>query len=180
MWLSETPEVPSKGWDASSIRILTIGKFLHIGSQKQVLALNTHLDNQGTVSRLESAKLIARRAQALSDVGGEEALPVFLAGDFNSEPGQEAYEYITKSAPFSDTFDLVPMVEHYGNSATFTGFGFGSEPPKRIDFIFTRYEDSNPSNSPWEVRNYAVLPNRFDDGVFSSDHRVVVADMILK
>lgn len=180
VWLSETPKVPSKGWDAASVRILTTGKFLHIESQTQILALNTHLDDQGIISRLESAKLIAERAQVLSDIGGDRSVPVFLAGDFNSEPSQEAYEYITQNGTFSDTFDLVPVVEHYGDNTTFTGFGFEDEAPKRIDFVFTQYKGNNPLSTPWEVLDYAVLPNRFDDGVFSSDHRAVVANMILK
>jgi endonuclease/exonuclease/phosphatase family metal-dependent hydrolase len=31
----------------------------------------------------------------------------------------------------------------------------------------------------WRVDGYSVLPNVFDDGVFSSDHRCVVADVVL-
>ncbi len=32
----------------------------------------------------------------------------------------------------------------------------------------------------WEVSGYAVLPNRFEDGVYHSDHRAVVTDVLLK
>jgi hypothetical protein len=29
------------------------------------------------------------------------------------------------------------------------------------------------------VEGYAVLPNRFDDGIYISDHRAVVGDVVL-
>jgi hypothetical protein len=31
----------------------------------------------------------------------------------------------------------------------------------------------------WDVVGYSVLPNRFDDGVYYSDHRAVVVDTVL-
>ena len=177
VWMSPTPDVPSgPAWDAGSIRIVTIGKFLHIESNKEILVMNTHLDNVGTVSRLNSAKILADRAKSLSAPD----LPVFLTGDFNSETDQEAYQYITQSAPFADSYDKVPLIDHYGNNDTFTGFGFDGELPSRIDFIFTRYEEGNASDTPWTVQNYAVLQSRFDDGVYDSDHRAVIADLMLK
>ena len=175
VWMSPTPDVPSIGWDAGSIRIVTIGKFLHLETQTEILAMNTHLDNVGTVSRLNSAKILADRAETFS----QPDLPVLLTGDFNSETNQEAYQYITQQAPFADSYDKVPLIDHYGNNDTFTGFGYDGELPSRIDFIFTRYEEGNASNTPWVVQNYAVLQSRFDDGVYNSDHRAVVADLML-
>ena len=177
VWLSPTPDVPSIGWDAGSIRIVTIGKFLHRKTQTEILAMNTHLDNEGTVSRLNSAKILADRAESFSQPNN---VPVFLTGDFNSETDQEAYEYITQDAPFADSYDKVPLIDHYGNNNTFTGFGYDGAPQTRIDFIFTRYEEGNSSNTPWAVQNYAVLQSRFEDGVYNSDHRAVVADLLLK
>lgn len=34
--------------------------------------------------------------------------------------------------------------------------------------------------SPWQIEGYAVLPNLFDDGIYLSDHRAVVGDLVLK
>ena len=180
IWLSETPDVPSKSWDAASTRILTVGKFEHIRTGVRVLALNTHLDDQGSTSRLESAKIIADRAKTLSRTEEGRPLPVFLTGDFNSAPSQEAYEYITKQSPFEDTFEVTPKAEHYGNKDTFTGFGFEEAPLQRIDFVFVRQEESGGSRDPWTANGYGCLPNRFDDGVYTSDHRAVVVDLRLK
>ena len=174
VWLSETPEVPSRGWDAASVRILTVGEFRHIQTGKLTTALNTHLDDQGSTSRLQSAKIIADRARDLSKEG---TIPVFLAGDFNSEPGQEAYQHMVSETPFVDAFDQVPPTDHYGNEDTYTGFGSG--PPQRLDFIFTLSSDESTSSYPWTVTGYACLANKFEDGVYSSDHRAVVVDMTL-
>jgi len=169
IWLSETPDRPSKGWDASSTRILTIGHFRHIETDTKVVAMNTHLDDQGSQSRLESAKIIAKKVQEVAPS------PVFLAGDFNSEPGQEAYSVLNSTdSPVQDLRDQVPTAARYGHENTFTGFGYGREPLKRIDFLFLGKDDG------WEARGYSVLESRFDDGVYNSDHRAVVGDVVLK
>jgi endonuclease/exonuclease/phosphatase family metal-dependent hydrolase len=169
IWLSETPDQPSKGWDASSTRILTITKFKHIESGQDIVALNTHLDDQGSKSRLESAKIIAGQVEKVAP------LPVFLAGDFNSEPGQEAYSTLcAENSPVYDLHDQKSSSARYGHKYTFTGFGHEFEPKKRIDFLFLSKGDV------WETRGYSVLESRFEDGVFNSDHRAVVGDVLLK
>ncbi|KAG0647752.1 Transcription factor himD [Hyphodiscus hymeniophilus] len=158
-WLSETPRVPSKGWDASSTRIATIGQFIHCGSGKLVIVVSTHLDDQGAKSRKESAKLILGVLEVEAGLAGAEA--VLLAGDFNSAPDDEAYLVVTnKDSGMADVHDLVTAHKRYGNELTFTGFHHESE-PKRIDFIFSRKKDNI------KYGTYAVLPNRFDDGVYS-------------
>ncbi|WEW61182.1 hypothetical protein PRK78_006672 [Emydomyces testavorans] len=176
VWLSETPNVPSKGWDAGSIRIVTIGVFTHRESRKTVLAMCTHLDNQGTKSRYESAKLILRKIdEYLHGEFKDRISGVFLAGDFNSEVNQEAYKVFTDAtSPLIDTRDQLKPGDRYGNEITYTGFGYEGEPTARIDYILVG--PRTEAGFPWTVKGYAVLPNRFDDGVFNSDHRAVVAD----
>jgi endonuclease/exonuclease/phosphatase family metal-dependent hydrolase len=171
LWLSETPKVPSKGWDAASTRIATVGQFVHHTSGQLIIVVSTHLDDQGAKSRKESAKLILSVLEF--EAGFARADAVLLAGDFNSPPNDEAYRVVT--APDSgmvDVNDMVPTEKRYGNEITFTGFCHESA-PKRIDFIFSRKTDKLLYGS------YAVLPNRFDDAVYSSDHRACVADLQL-
>jgi endonuclease/exonuclease/phosphatase family metal-dependent hydrolase len=162
--------VPSKGWDAASTRIATIGHFEHFKTGQRVLITTTHFDDQGAISRKQSAELI------LGILGRRifsEATAIVLAGDFNSPPDDEAYK--TMTAPQSimaDIADMVPKERHHGNEWTFTGFSVDST-PSRIDFIFTRKGDKV------EFGTYAVLANCFDDGVYLSDHRAVVADLLL-
>jgi len=176
IWLSETPTVPSKGWDAASTRIVTIGVFQHKETGRRVLGMNTHMDDQGKQARLEGAKLIVKVINeyvGISAHTGKGQLPVFLAGDFNSKPDEEAYGVLNAAdSPVHDIRDAVPALNRYGHENTFTGFGFEDEPPKRIDFLFT-------GKTLWTVKGYSVLESRFDDGVYNSDHRAVVGDVLL-
>lgn len=182
VWLSETPDVPSKSWDASSIRIVTIGVFTHQASYQTILAMNTHLDDQGSRSRFEAAHIILNKIREYrSGRFGDIISGIFLAGDFNSEETQEAYTVLTgPETTLVDSGKMVNSAEHYGNQITWTGFGFEEEPASRIDYILVGPGGNHCIEAQcWKVNGYAVLANKFDDGVFCSDHRAVVADSAL-
>ncbi|TKX21614.1 hypothetical protein C1H76_6110 [Elsinoe australis] len=179
-WLSETPDRPSKGWDAGSIRIVTIGVFRNKESSRDIVAINTHLDNAGTVARKEGSKLLVNtvnsyvRGNANATYG---PLPVFLAGDMNSRQDQEAYGVLTGAdSPLADVKAIVPPGSVYGYNETFTGFTGNGE--GRIDYVFATQTLPND----WIGVGYATLPNFFDDGsgITFSDHRAVVADIELR
>lgn len=179
IWLNESGAVGKKGWDAASVRILTTVVVEHIGSGKRVLLMNTHLDDQGSKSRKESAKIILRECKARRTRWDVDA--VVLGGDLNSEANGDAYPIIAnfEKSGVVDVKMLANGEEVYGEENTFTGFdGSGDgEDLNRIDFLFlgTKKEDEfDPS-----VPAYAVLPNRFEDGVYLSDHRAVVADLVI-
>jgi endonuclease/exonuclease/phosphatase family metal-dependent hydrolase len=162
VWLNEDGSVGKKGWDAGSVRIVTVGHFKHVESKKKVLGMCTHFDNSGAVSRRESA--------AESAVNGTN-VPYFLSGDLNSETSDEAYMILnSNTSKVRDANELAGW--KYGNQYTFTGF---DEEKTLIDFIFL----GPRGKSDWDVLGYSVLPNRFDDGVYSSDHRAVVVDTVL-
>lgn len=171
-WLSETPTIPSKGFDASSVRIVTIGNFAHVKTGQSVLVLSTHLDDQGRQSRRESAKIILDAIQLYANL--KQFSTVLLGGDFNSPPDDEAYQIMTSpSSIMEDVGAQVSESKHYGNYMTFTSFGHVDNKPSRIDFIFCRKRD------PVTYETYAVLANRFDDEIYLSDHRACVADLRL-
>ncbi|KAL4931931.1 endonuclease/exonuclease/phosphatase family protein [Aspergillus undulatus] len=185
VWLSETPEIPSKSWDAASIRIATIGVFTHHVSRKTVLALNTHLDDQGSRSRYEAAHIILRKIEEYRNGRfGSIISGVFLAGDLNSEETQEAHTVLTApESPLIDSATLVNPADVYGNQTTWTGFGHEGQDPSRIDYILlgpAGDTEGRARDLPWAIEGYAVLANRFDDGVFNSDHRAVVVDAELR
>ena len=172
-WLSETPTIPSKGFDASSIRIVTIGHFVHVKTSQNILVMSTHLDDQGRQSRRESAKMILERIRFFSN--HDRLSTVLLGGDFNSPPDDEAYQIMTTSdSIMEDIGAQVPKIKHYGNEMTFTSFGYVDNKPSRIDFIFCRKGDRVT------YLTHAVLANRFDDGIYLSDHRACVADVLLE
>ncbi|KAK6348178.1 hypothetical protein TWF718_005991 [Orbilia javanica] len=185
-WLSPTPDKPSKGWDAASIRIITHGIFKHIPSSREIVFMSTHLDDQGSQSRFHAAGMIIKIASEYEERG----LPVVLAGDFNSEITQEAYKRLAEEdSGVVDVKNYVGWARAYGEQNTYTGFGYEGEPETRIDFIFVNdsvakspYQGTeSEAKKDWNVTGYAVMPNIFKDiGVFVSDHRAVVADLELQ
>jgi endonuclease/exonuclease/phosphatase family metal-dependent hydrolase len=183
VWLSETPEKPSKSWDAASTRIVTIGVFKHRGTGKFLLVLNTHLDDQGSRSRFEAARIILRKIDGYLDGSYDETISgAVLAGDFNSQETQEAYQALTaEDSLLVDSQNFTEVEERYGNEITWTGFGYEDEAKKRIDYVLLGPVDKKSAAAPhpWESLGYAVLASRFDDGVWNSDHRAVVVDAVL-
>ncbi|KAK7428170.1 hypothetical protein QQZ08_005236 [Neonectria magnoliae] len=123
VWLSPTPDQPSKGWDADSILILIVAVLEHVQTTQNLVAGNTHLDNEGSQSRQESIKIILstiKRVHAAWSKGS--SLRVFLAEDFNSFTTQEAFITMKESGYMVDTRDEVQKQDRYGVIITFTGF----------------------------------------------------------
>ncbi|KAF8846489.1 endonuclease/exonuclease/phosphatase [Acephala macrosclerotiorum] len=174
-WLSENPDVPSRGWDAACVRIVTIGVFRHRTADREVVVMNTHFDHHGGIARAESAKLILRLVQEYQWFYGEArgARNVVLTGDFNSRQRDEAYKIMTGSdSGMLDVRTCIPEDRRYGHAKTFTFFGgLGGMAHQVIDFIFCN------SAGHFSVKTFGVLENVFDDGVYLSDHRALVCDL---
>lgn len=192
VWLNETCSVGKKGWDAASIRILTIAVLesnLPASKGRTILALNTHLDDAGVVARREAAKIILHVTSML-----KEQFPaisfIFLSGDLNSPPHDDAYKLLNKrGSGFIDTRRLIKDEDVYGDELTFTGFPHNEKAKGkwRIDFVHLGIKDDGDENEgeaemqkvrEW-VKGYGVLPNRFDDRVWMTDHRAVVVDLVI-
>lgn len=167
-WCSETPDHPGLGWDAAYQRITTFGKFNDKLSGKTFYLFNTHLDNEGKVARVESAKLIKSKMKFYCG-----NLPAILLGDFNSIPNSDPYNIITSNSTNESPFilrdsRLISRCKPYGPHGTFTGFEITAKPEDPIDFIFVRKGIS--------VRLHAVLSDSFD-GYLPSDHYPVMAEI---
>lgn len=89
-WLSETPDVPSLGWDANNIRIVTWLHLKDLKHDKSIYVFNTHFDHKGKIARKESAKLLV---QKIKEVANEK--PIFITGDFNAWISNSLFEPIT-------------------------------------------------------------------------------------
>jgi len=168
-WCSETPEHPGMGWDAAYQRITTYGKFKDRSTEKTFYLFNTHLDNEGEIARLESAKLIKRKMEMICG-----NLPLIFTGDFNSFPDSPPYKVITAKPDSNVSLELfdsqfISQTKHHGPSGTFTGFDILAKPAKPIDFIFVRKGIS--------VLSHGTLSDSFD-GFLPSDHYAVVVDII--
>ncbi len=153
-WLSESPNIPGKGWDAAFPRICTHALFLDKETQQKFRVFNLHLDHVGEKARLESIKLVKQRIDKLNSDG----LPVILMGDFNANPESEVIELVSEF--LKNTRDLSTF--KYGTVATFNGFRVNETPTQCIDYIFV-------SQGAFTVEKHAVL-NDMKEGRYPSDH----------
>jgi endonuclease/exonuclease/phosphatase family metal-dependent hydrolase len=88
---------------------------------QRVLASTTHLDNAGSESRAHIVAIILNTLKRTQDQRSTKgALPVFLAGDFNSFPNQEAFLSMSLSDYVYDLRDFAPLKRRYNDQIAFT------------------------------------------------------------
>ncbi len=162
-WLSETPEKPSKGWDAPKWnRICTYAVLKDKKTNKKFVHMNTHLDNDGIEARKKGAELIVKKSDELFP-----DLPIILTGDFNDNPESEAYKTII-SGRFEDARISSGSSD---NTKTYHGFDLINEDEKQlIDFIFVK-------NSAKAV-SYKCITDEIE-GRRPSDHYPVISEIII-
>ena len=153
LWLSETPEVPSKGWDAACYRTATVANFYDRQSHRNFYYINTHLDHMGKTSRAEGVKLIASLfTPSMSAL----IVPAMVGGDMNSsilDTALLAFEYVHLT-PACDKVSTALC-----HAVTYNAYGKG--PGASIDHFFVR--------GGIEVKQYRILDG--DYGVpYISDH----------
>jgi endonuclease/exonuclease/phosphatase family metal-dependent hydrolase len=157
-WLSTTPEVPSRGWDAALNRVCTWVRLYDKLNKKEFVCFNTHFDHIGVQARIESAKLIKQKIQELAP-----KLPVVFTGDLNVTPETEAITTINSFLTDTKAATLEPP---YGPLGTFNGFNFNDPLKNKIDYIFV--------NQGFKVQKFAVLSDSKDQRYYS-DHLPVYA-----
>ncbi|PWS31739.1 endonuclease [Pedobacter paludis] len=162
-WLSQTPGVPSKGWDAALNRICSWVKLYDKLNKKEFIVFNTHYDHIGVQARIESAKLIKQKIQEIAPT-----LPVVFTGDLNVTPETEAVATIKSF--LIDTKDVTEEPP-YGPTGTFNAFDFNSDLKNRIDYVFV--------NKKFNVQKFAVLTDSKDKRYFS-DHLPVFVRLFFK
>src|SRR5690606_9254165 len=68
-WLSETPDRPSKGWDAKCCkRIASWAQLRDRNSGKAFYIFSVHFDHEGVIARRESAKLLVEK---IGEIAGD-------------------------------------------------------------------------------------------------------------
>ncbi|MXR50263.1 endonuclease [Halovenus sp. WSH3] len=162
IWLSESGDPGSVGWDAEYPRVLTTATLRRPANGAVLTVVNTHFDHVGERARLESARLARERIDALPA-----DRPAVLLGDFNAEPGSEPYESL-----IGDGFDRalrdarIAARERAGPATTLTDFESSRE--RIVDHVFVTAE--------WQVDRYAVDDTRHE-GAYPSDHLPVVVSL---
>ncbi|WBX95829.1 endonuclease/exonuclease/phosphatase family protein [Chryseobacterium gambrini] len=161
-WLSETPEKPSKGWDAALNRICTYAVFRDKKSKKEFMALNLHFDHIGNVARVKSSELILKKIKEINPRN----LPVTVSGDFNLTEDSEPIKIMSQN--MKDSF-YHSETKHYGPKGTFTGFNVNEIPKDRIDYIFVK---------GFKIKSHRHINDRRENLLYPSDHFPVLVDLI--
>lgn len=157
-WLSETPEKPSKGWDAAILRVCTWVKLHDKWNKKDFIVFNTHYDHVGVKARIESAKLIKKKIMEIAPT-----LPVIFTGDLNVTPETEAIATIKTFLTDTKEATIEPA---YGPEGTFNGFKFNASLKEKIDYIFV--------NKGFNVQKFGVLSDS-KNLHYPSDHLPIMA-----
>jgi len=170
-WLSESPDVPSKGWDAACTRTCTWAVMKEKGGGL-FLFYNTHLDHVGKQAREMEVRLIADSIKAMSVRMGIDR--VFLTGDFNTstasgifKPLKEVMGEARASSPVTDR--------------GYTYNGFGKVDPQQEDHVLDGNGNSDNAVAIDHIFYMGVQPLEFrvlrgDYGAkYMSDHFPVVS-----
>lgn len=167
IWLSETPEVPSKSWDADYRRILTWAKVKDKETEKTFYHFNTHFDHKGEMAKLEMADILNDK---VAEIAGKS--PAIVTGDLNFKPDSKGYQILTGGRR-NYLFDTqkVAKVDNSGSNITFNAFDEFPEEGNKIDYIFIKNEI--------EVINHKIITDTFE-GRYPSDHNPVIVEVLIK
>jgi len=81
-WLSETPEKPTKGWDAACFRTATWALVKDKKSGNRFYFVDTHIDHRGNEAQENGVQLVVDKMKEINS----EDLPIIIVGDFNVWP----------------------------------------------------------------------------------------------
>jgi endonuclease/exonuclease/phosphatase family metal-dependent hydrolase len=164
-WLSPTPDVPSKGWDAALNRICTYAQFFDLEFKQSFWVFNTHFDHVGEEARMKSSVLILQKIQEVTK-GTRQA--VIFCGDLNLNDDHPTISFL--QAQMKDALLGSKDVKSNMNK-TFNNFDLENEASKRIDYIFT--------NEKAEVLTFETVVERFGIS-YPSDHFPILTSLKLK
>lgn len=151
-WLSETPNIPSKGWDAVLPRICSWGHFKCKDTGFEFLFFNLHMDHIGKKARVESAYLVQKKMKEIN-----EKLPAILTGDFNVDQHSNSYKALVAQGNLYDSYEIANL--RYATNGTFNGFNPNDFTESRIDHVFV---------SPgFKVIKYGVLTDTYRSKVLN-------------
>jgi len=175
---------------------------------RDIALINTHLDHVSDAQRRIGASMVLHRAryEALvrpgvplfvtgdlnsSASGSDSGAYTVLTGTVPAPavPDEFARRFPLPSDPsypnpvdpserkeqlvVRDLRSVAPRACVGGKWATFTGFEHRKDEEACIDFVFGR------SDGAWEAKNVFVETTLSDDGILASDHRPVVADIVI-
>lgn len=164
-YLSPTPEILSKGWNAKFTRGVTWAKLKDLKTDQIFYFFNTHFDYHSILARNKSAQLLREKVIQISQNN-----PFIITGDFNIFPnlgGEETYKILTRDNFLIDA-QFKTEFPHHGPTGSWSGFKEPGQPGVKPDYIFV--------NKKMNVRFHGILADSFD-GRFPSDHMPVISEI---
>lgn len=161
-WLSDTPDVPSKGWGADCYRICTWVILENNETKETYVHMNSHFDFANEDVKYNSAKMINEKAKEF--VG----MPVVFTADMNFSEDSVYYNSFVDEGVFLNTKDVAEDT---------------------MDYL--TYHDRMPLTHTDSVIDYIMINDKFDaevyrvvtaatEGHYASDHFPLYADITLK
>ena len=119
-WMGPDMKHESKFEESVFPRIFTATLLIDKKTNKKIEAISTHLDYSDPIGR-------EKQAVVLSEYLKKQKYPILLAGDFNSEPHENAYHMIGQI--------LIDVGKEF-NETNITYHAYNKCPHERIDYIF--------------------------------------------
>ena len=151
-WLSETPDKPSKGWDAHCKRTATWALMKDKRTGKKFYFVNTHLDHRGKLAQKNGLALIVSRIDEINPKG----YPMVLTGDFNVKPNNPVLADLDKIMQSSRK-----VAKKTDNHQTFNGWG-KAKSDAVIDYIYV--------SGFSDCIEYQTVTKPYAERKFISDH----------
>jgi endonuclease/exonuclease/phosphatase family metal-dependent hydrolase len=164
-YLSETPHIPSIGWDAKFLRAVTWAKFKDYKTNEIFFVFNTHFDYHSKSARNKSAFLLKEKIKEITKESS-----FIVTGDFNIFPnlgGEETYKLLTNDELLMDAH-FKSIFPHHGPTGSWSGFKEPGQPGVKPDYIFV--------NKTLKVITHGILADSFD-GNYPSDHLPIIAEI---
>ncbi|RZM29962.1 MAG: endonuclease/exonuclease/phosphatase family protein [Pedobacter sp.] len=164
-WLSETPDIPGKGWDATCCNRICSWVYLQeIKTGKRFYYFNAHFDHQGQVARIESSKLVVKKIKEIAN--GAAAI---FTGDLNGGQDSDWYLTLANSGFLTDSYK---QVKHpYVNNSSFNDWGKQVDGYEIIDHVFL--------TKAFTAKRWGVLTDTYH-GKYPSDHFPILVDVEMK
>ena len=160
-WLSETPDVPSKGFGASLYRICVVATLKHKATDAQIDVYNVHLDHKSEDIQIKEIELVLNKIKDSEN-------PVYLCGDFNCQTDGEAYK--KAAAAMNDSMALSPTTE---SGVTYQNWGGSGQ--MLLDYnLFTKGD--------FELLTFDIRDDKWgeNNANYISDHFAIVSTVKMK
>lgn len=159
-WLSETPDIPSIGWDAKYKRTATWTLLQDRASGQKFFFVDTHLDNKGKIAKSKGCALVIENIGKMNPKGW----PMVLVGDFNIPPDSPLHKELGEFMKDARSTAV--------DSDTKMSFNDFKGPKWILDYIYyAGFKD---------CVNFKVADKVYEDVPFISDHWPIYADMIFE